>query len=76
MEHINHDDLQKRGEKGVVTGINLDMLSKPECCEACIKAKAMHKPFPKESKTIYKSYGNKVMSNIWGPAIVQFIRGK
>ena len=51
-------------EKGMVTGINLDMMSKPEFCEACIKAKATHKPFPRESNTDYKSYGNKVVSDV------------
>ena len=63
-------------EKGMVTGINLDMMSKPEFCEACIKAKATHKLFPKESKTEYKSYGDKVVSDLWGPAAIQSIGGK
>jgi len=75
MGHVNHDDLQHMIEKGMVTGINLDMLSKPEFCKACIKAKAMHKPFPMESKTEHKSYSNEVVSNIWGPASVQSIGG-
>jgi gag-polypeptide of LTR copia-type/GAG-pre-integrase domain len=76
MGHINHEDLRQMVEKGMVTGINLDLMSKPEFCEACIKAKAMRKPFPKESKTEYKSYGDKVVSDLWGPAAVQSIGGK
>ena len=60
---------------GMITGVNLNMSLKPEFCEACIKAKATHKHFPKESKTEYKSYGDKVMSDVWGPASVQSIRG-
>jgi hypothetical protein len=76
MGHVNHDDLQCMVEKGMVSGVNLDISSKPEFCEACIKAKAMRKPFPKESKTEHKSYSNKVISNIWGPASVQSIGGK
>jgi hypothetical protein len=63
-------------EKGLVTGVNLDMMLKPDFCEACIKAKATRKPFPKESKTKHKAYGNKVVSDIWGPAAVQSIGGK
>jgi hypothetical protein len=62
-------------ENGMVTGINLDMSSEPEFCKACIKAKVTHKPFPKESKTKYKSYGNKVVSDVWGPASVESIGG-
>jgi hypothetical protein len=63
-------------EKGMVTGINLDLLSKPEFCEPCIKAKATRKSFPKESKTEYKAYGDKVVADVWGPAPVKSIGGK
>ena len=75
MGHVNHEDLRCMIDGGMVTGVNLDMSSKPEFCEACIKAKATRKHFPKESKTEYKSYGDKVMSDVWGPASVQSIRG-
>ena len=47
-----------------------------EFCETCIKAKATHKPFPKETKTEYKTYGDKVVSNVWGPAPVKPLGGK
>jgi hypothetical protein len=60
----------------MVTGVNLDMTSKPEFCEACIKAKATRKSFPKESETKYENYGDKVVSDIWGPAAIQSIGGK
>ena len=64
MGHVNHDDLRRMVEKGMVTGINLDLNSKPEFCEACIKAKATCKPFLKESKTEYKAYGDKVIADV------------
>jgi hypothetical protein len=63
-------------EKGVVTGINLDLNSKLVFCETCIQAKAPRKPFPKESKTEYHAYGDKVVADIWGPAPVRSIGGK
>ena len=63
-------------DKGMITGINLDMSSKAEFCEPCIKAKATHKPFPKESKSEYESYGDKVVSDVWGPAPVKSLGGK
>ena len=76
MGHVNHEDLRQMVETETVTGINLDMMLKLEFCEACIKAKATCKPFHRESNTDYKSYSNKVVSDVWGPAAVQSIGGK
>ena len=67
---MNHEDLQQMVEKGMVTGINFDLISKPDFCEACMKAKVTRKPFPKESKTEYKTYGDKIVADVWGPSQV------
>jgi hypothetical protein len=76
MGHINHDDLRKMVRDGHVTGIELDMNSKPEFCPTCIKAKAPRKPFPKASlKTGITEYGSKVSADVWGPAQVQSLGG-
>jgi hypothetical protein len=71
MGHVNHDDLRRMVEKGMVTGITLDVSSKAEFCETCIKSKAVRKPFPKESRTEYKTYGAKVVADVWGPAPIR-----
>jgi hypothetical protein len=63
-------------EKGMITGINLDKSLKTDFYESCIKAKATHKPFPKESKSEYKTYSDKVVSDVWGPAPVKSLGGK
>ena len=76
MGHVNHEDLRRMVEKGMVTGIELDMSSKADFCETCVKSKATRKPFPKETKTEYKSYGDKVVSDVWGPAPVKSLGGK
>jgi hypothetical protein len=76
MGHVNHDDLRRMVEKGMVTGINLDMSSKSDFCQSCIKAKATRKPFPKESKSEYNAYGDKVVTDVWGPAPVKSLGGK
>jgi hypothetical protein len=76
MGHINHDDLRRMVKEGMVKGVELDYNSKPEFCEACIKAKADRKPFPKESKTVYEKYGDKVVGDLWGPARVESLGGK
>ena len=60
----------------MVTGINLDLSSKPDFCKICITAKATHKLFPKESQTEYKTYSDKVVADVWGPAPVKSIGGK
>ena len=76
MGHVNHEDLCHMVKKGMITGINLDMSSKAEFCESCIKAKATRKPFPKESKSEYISYGEKVVADLWGPAPVKSLGQK
>jgi hypothetical protein len=76
MGHVNHDDLKKMVRDGRVTGVELDMDSKPEFCATCIKAKAPRKPFPKHSlKDKITTYGSKVSSDVWGPAQVKSLGG-
>src|SRR5215471_4504867 len=76
MGHVNHHDLCKMVHEGQVTGIELDVNSKPEFCPTCVKAKAPRKPFPKlsEKKGIAK-YGSKVSADVWGPAQVESLGG-
>ena len=76
MGHRNHDDLCRMVKQGMVTGIEVDLDSKPKFCKACIKAKADRKPFPKKSETVYTKYGEKVVSDLWGPARVESLGGK
>ena len=75
MGHINHEDLRRLIKDGMVTGLNVDLNSKPEFCEACIKAKSDRKPFPKKSNTTYSKYGEKVVADLWGPARVDSLGG-
>ena len=77
MGHINHDDLKKMVKEGLVKGVDVDLNSTPEFCKTCIEAKAIQKPFPKESsnKSI-KAYGDKIMADVWGPAKVKSIGRK
>ena len=49
--HIAHAAIKHAVSKGFILGIDLDMNSKPEFCEACAKAKSTMVPFPKESLT-------------------------
>ncbi len=77
MGHINHDDLKKMVKEGLVKGVEVDLNSTPEFCKTCIEAKAIRKPFPKESTNeSIKAYGDKIMADIWGPAEVESIGQK
>jgi hypothetical protein len=60
----------------MVTGIDVNLYSKPECCKVCVKAKAEWKLFLKKSKMAYTKYGEKVVSDLWGPAKVESLGGK
>ena len=77
MGHINHEDLRHMVKTGMVTGIVLDLTSVPEQCTVCIQAKAIRKPFPKKSVSDnIKEYGDKVVSDVWGPAPTESIGGR
>ena len=76
MGHMNYNDLCKMVQGGMVMGIKLNLDLKPEFCEACIKAKATHKPFPKKSKTMYQNHSDKVVADTWGPASVKSLGHK
>jgi len=68
MGHVNYDDLRHMVNKGLVTGVELDPNSKPEFCDVCVRAKVTRKPFPKHSTHDgIKAYGDKVVSDVWGP---------
>ena len=49
--HITHATIKHAMSKGFILGIELDMNSKPEFCEACTKAKSTTLPFLKQSLT-------------------------
>ena len=72
MGHINFQMLHKMVCEGAVKGIELNSLLASSFCEACVQEKAHCKAFPKISKTTYLGYGEKVVTNLWGPAQVFF----
>jgi hypothetical protein len=77
MGHINHDNLRDMIKKSMVTGIDLDMDSTADMCTTCLGAKATRKPFPRKSTSDRaKKYGDKIVSDIWGPATVDSLGGK
>lgn len=74
--HISHDTLRSGVLSGAILGVNLDLDSKPEPCDICVKAKAIRKSFPKESsREGVTNYGDKVVTDVWGPAEVTSLGG-
>ena len=51
LGHISHTTIKHAISTGKITGIDLDMDSKPEFCEPCAKAKSIWQPFLKKSAT-------------------------
>ena len=77
MGHINHDDLRRMVKEETITGIDLDTSSKAELCPGCIEGKAPRRPFPKLSTSSQaKKYGDKVVSDLWGPTEIESLKGK
>ena len=77
MGHINHDDLRRMMKDGSIMGIELDNTPKDEICPGCVKAKASSRPFPKLSTSHRATkYGDKVVSDLWGPAEKNSVKGK
>ena len=61
--------------KGIISGIKIDTKSTTDFCKSCIQGKAQQQPFPKESKTKYNTYREKIITDLWGPAQVTSLGG-
>ena len=55
LSHISPVAIKHAISKGYITGTELANKSKPDFCKACVKAKLLRQPFPKESKTCAKN---------------------
>jgi transposase InsO family protein len=65
--HIAISSLEQLDRDKMVDGMAIDHASLPSrSCEACIKAKHAHAPFPKEAEHRSETAGERVMSDVWG----------
>ena len=68
--------LQQLEREGLVNGLSIDQSLIPsKTCEACIAAKQAHKPFPQEAENWSEIPGERMVSDVWGPARVVSIGG-
>ena len=73
LGHTAHAAVKHAILSSIITGIELDPLSKPEFCEMCAKAKAAHLLFPKESHIHVTQYGEHIHWDLQGLALDQSI---
>ena len=75
LGHVACSAIKHAVSKGLIGGIDLDLNSKLDFCEACAKAKSATQPFPKESETRAEKFGEQVHWDLWGPASVKSLNG-
>ena len=72
--HISVNAIKSLKLNQMVDGLKIDESTFPsESCEACIQAKQAHKPFPQEAKNRSELPGERIMSDVWGPAQTESI---
>jgi hypothetical protein len=60
---------------GLIGGVELFSHTKPEFCDACMKAKAVRQLFPAETKNRSTKYGEIIHTDLWGPVQTASISG-
>jgi GAG-pre-integrase domain len=75
LRHVSYGAIKHAVSKGFINGITINPDSKPNLCGECAKAKSAQQPFPQESNTRAKKYGEQVHWNLWGPASVKSLSG-
>jgi hypothetical protein len=61
LGHISYTAIKHAISTRQIIGINLDMDSKPEFCDPCVKVRLARQPFPKKkSDTRATKYGKQV----------------
>ncbi|CAM6086645.1 unnamed protein product [Calypogeia fissa] len=69
LGHLAISSIKRLAKSKMVTGLDIDPNSQPSLsCEACIKGKATHTKFPKETSSRHHQPGDLTYSDLWGPA--------
>lgn len=72
--HISTKAPEQFNSEKLVRGLAIDQSSIPSnTCEACIQAKQAHWPFPQEVEHRSQMPGERIMSDVWGPAVKESI---
>ena len=72
--HVAISALQRLNRENMVDGMSIDHSSTPsQSCESCIEAKQAHRSFPQEAENRSQEPGERIMSDVWGPAAKESI---
>ena len=67
--HISISALERLDRENMVDGLKIDQSSiASKSCDACIQAKQARKSYPQEAEHRSQTPGERVMSDVWGPA--------
>jgi hypothetical protein len=66
--HVSISGLQKLLAKDLVDGLDIDIDSAIEDCEACKESKQSHAPFPQSTESRSSHPGELTHTDVWGPA--------
>src|ERR1700722_7392998 len=75
LGHVSYGSVKHAISSGKVTGIQINDDTAESFCEACAQAKPHRKPFPKAAQHRAMEYGERIHSDLWGPASVTSIGG-
>ena len=63
-------------DQQMISGLEVSQSNNTFTCDACIQAKIVQMPLPKESREHAKKRGDRIYSDIWGPSRHQTINKK
>jgi hypothetical protein len=75
LGHVAQPAIIDALRNGLIEGVEMISTSKPQFCEACAEANAKRVPFPDESLTHAKKYGELIHTDLWGPTQTASISG-
>ena len=75
MGHVNFHTLHEMVKQDALDSVVLNFSPASTFCEACVQGKAHRKVFPKKSEQTYSKYGEKIITDLWGPAQVLSLGG-
>ena len=68
LGHVNPWTVQTMQKNSLVTGLIINKSQTPTQCTTCIQGKRHVDPFLKDAQTKVDNIGNRILSDVWGPA--------
>ena len=68
LGHLNFWTLWEIISKEAISGLEIDTKLTDEFCTSCVQGNVSQHPFPHESETKFTKYGEKIVTDLWGPS--------